>query len=88
MSVIGMPETIKKAKKRHRCSWCGEFIEIGDSYERWIWNDGGAILAVKAHPECEDAMVGGDEFTPYDNPRGCNCGFDARCERCKAKKGE
>jgi predicted RNA-binding Zn-ribbon protein involved in translation (DUF1610 family) len=69
------PETIKAAKKLHRCSWCGQRIEIGDSYKRWRCYDGGEAGTVKMHPECDEACAeelrkyGENEFMPYDNER-------------------
>lgn len=81
------PETITAAKTKHRCSWCWQVIDPGASYIRWRFYDGGDAGTCKAHPECFDAMneVASDlqdGFTPGDNPRGCNCGFDKACERC------
>lgn len=88
-------ETIKAAKKQHRCSWCDKRIEVGESYKRYRWFGDDGPSTVKLHHECYDAMheaaqeEGGDfEFMPGENPRGCNCGFSAGCERCAARKAE
>jgi|688.fasta_scaffold2386605_1 hypothetical protein len=91
MGTASEPETIKAAKKAHQCSWCGERIEIGETYIRYRWfgDDGAGV--VKEHPECFDAMnemidfEGEIEFQPGDCPRGCNCGHDAGCKRCADK---
>lgn len=84
-------ESIKAAKKNHRCSWCGQQIDTGQPYERWRWFDGGDASTVKVHPECclavdEWAQAGGEEFSMGDSPRGCTCGFDKDCERCSQLK--
>ena len=84
------PVTIKSAHKKHICSWCGTRINVGESYIRYRWFDGGDVGTVKQHPECYDAMnelidfEGSIEFNEGDNPRGCNCGHSKGCERCKA----
>lgn len=49
------PETYK-AKKRHRCEWCWQFIEPGERYKRYRWFDGGEASTVKMHDECYGAM--------------------------------
>jgi hypothetical protein len=88
-------ETVKAAKKRHRCSWCAEGIEAGDTYKRYRWFGDDGPATVKMHPECHDAMIelsqewGEDiEFHEGDNPRGCNCGHSRGCDRCEARKAQ
>lgn len=83
------------AAKRHVCDWCGERIESGGKYWRWRWFSCGDAATCKAHPECYSAMIdaaddnGGDiEFTPGDNPRGCNCGYERGCARCAEIEAE
>jgi hypothetical protein len=79
-------EIVKSAKKIHRCSWCANKIEVGESYKKYRYFDGGDAGTVKLHPECYDAMKEcddlDDQFSPGDNPRGCNCGHCQGCERC------
>lgn len=92
MEYIGDLIRIKSAKKNHRCSWCNEEIETGTPYARWINKDGGCFVVTKIHPECEAALDEArddyiDGFSAGENPRGCNCGFTAGCERCQ-KRGE
>ena len=78
------------AAKQHQCDWCAGTIEIGEKYSRWTWIDE-APATIKAHAECRAAMAEqaketGEqevEFFPGDNPRGCWCGFDRECTRCK-----
>lgn len=86
-------ETVKSAKKRHRCSWCAEGIDAGETYKRYRWFGDDGPATVKMHPECYDAMIelsqewGDDiEFREGDNPRGCNCGHSRACDRCEAGK--
>ncbi len=88
-------ETVKAAKKRHRCSWCAEGIEAGETYKRYRWFGDDGPMTVKMHPECYDAMLelsqewGEDiEFHEGDNPRGCNCGHSRGCDRCEARKAQ
>lgn len=54
-------ETIRAARGRHYCDWCGQGVERGESYKRYraFGNDGAGT--VKMHPECYDAMQ--DEVT-------------------------
>jgi hypothetical protein len=44
-----------RARKRHRCQWCWQFIETGELYRRYRVFDGDAST-VRMHPECYDAM--------------------------------
>lgn len=71
------PETIKAAKKKHRCTWCWQHIEPGESYIRFRYFDGGDASTSKMHPECDTAMArmalhqGYDfEYMPGDFKRG------------------
>jgi len=49
--------TEQLARKKHKCSWCGESIEIGESYKRYRYFDGGDAGTVKMHPECYEDML-------------------------------
>lgn len=68
--------TEQAAKKQHKCSWCGERIEIGERYTRYrVFMDGDAGT-VKMHPGCYEAMLeaarhegGWIEWTPGDAER-------------------
>ena len=55
MATLIESATIKSARKRHRCDWCGEHIDIGTSYERQRLADCGDAWVYKAHPECIEA---------------------------------
>jgi hypothetical protein len=49
--------TEQNAAKKHRCSWCGESIDVGESYKRYRYFDGGDVGTVKMHPECYEDML-------------------------------
>jgi hypothetical protein len=50
------PTETHKARKRHRCDWCWQFIEPGAVYSRYRFYNDGEAGTVKMHPECHDAM--------------------------------
>lgn len=50
------PAETHKARKRHRCDWCWQFIEPNSAYSRYRFYNGGDVGTVKMHPECLDAM--------------------------------
>lgn len=63
-------------KKSHRCTWCGETIEIGGQYRRYRSYDGSDVQTVKMHPECYDDCAevashdqGDFHFSPYMQER-------------------
>ena len=58
---------IKQARTKHRCDWCGEEIKIGESYNKWMYADGGEAETVKAHPECLEASYQSDPDETYFN---------------------
>lgn len=65
---------IKKAAKPHKCTWCGQSIEVKQPYKRWASVDDSWFTNMM-HPECYSAMY--EEmsdswdfsYTPYDNER-------------------
>lgn len=76
MSVEVISSGKAVAKKRHRCTWCGEWIEAGESYTKEFVKVGGDPSWNKLHPECDLALAdlcasegGSCEYTPYDNER-------------------
>lgn len=62
------------ARKPHKCMSCGEAIETGDQYKKWVSFDDGSACTNKMHPECY-AMHGADsdgydwEYLPYSYDR-------------------
>lgn len=44
------------AAKTHRCTWCWQSINKGDTYMRYRFFNGGDAGTCKMHPECYDAM--------------------------------
>lgn len=63
-----------RARKPHRCYLCGEFVEVGDTYVRRLWSDGGKLSTTKMHVECEAETANWEdwdweEFFPGDMPR-------------------
>lgn len=69
--------TTQTARKPHRCHWCGEEIEVGANYQRWLWKDGRNVLPTKAHHECAAAWSTLDpnesEVMCGEFCRGCTC---------------
>lgn len=49
-------QSVKRSRKKRRCDWCWEAIEIGHPYESYRWSDGGDVGEVRMHPECLAAM--------------------------------
>lgn len=45
-----------KAKKQHRCGWCWQFVDAGETYKRYRYYNCGDAGTVKMHPECYDVM--------------------------------
>ena len=86
--MSGMFDTthVKRARKTYACDWCGERIEIGEPYSRYMWREhGDAPQPVRLHPECLDVadnLERGETFMPGDNPRGGDCGWCGECAAC------
>ena len=63
-----------KARKAHRCSWCGEDIVRGEMYQTWTYGDP-TPTTVRMHPECDRACSSrSDHYEPFDlysRARGC-----------------
>jgi hypothetical protein len=43
------------ARKTHRCWWCAEVIDLGETYERWSYVNDDGFGHVKCHLECKRA---------------------------------
>lgn len=86
-----------KARKRHRCDWCSEYIEPGEVYCSWTYGDPEPATA-RMHAECDTACGQycresyEGEFDPHTRARGCSscergdCEDPARCEARQAKE--
>lgn len=66
-------ETVR-ARKQHKCTSCGEKIEAGEQYKKWVSFDDGSAYTNKMHPEClamhdEDSEGGTWEYMPYSHDR-------------------
>ena len=48
-----LSDEIRKARKQHRCNWCGNPINKGEKYRYWVNVDGGAMMPGKAHIKCD-----------------------------------
>lgn len=61
----------KKARKAHRCTYCGEGIQKGDEHQQQtgVWD--GKAFRNRFHPECFEALCdsGDEEFCPYSEER-------------------
>lgn len=91
MSQTGI-EHINAAAKRHRCDWCWEHIQIGQSYDRWRWFGDTDPRSVKVHPECLTAINHCDPVDIMDGwtpgqPRGCDCDKCAQLRATPSREG-
>ena len=63
----------RKARKAHRCIWCGEQIESGERYYHWRGIFEGDPQSNDWHKECNAATEAWDlrdGFEPYYHKRG------------------
>lgn len=64
-----------KARKRYRCVWCGEWIEIGETHTKFVYIFDG-LSSDRYHNECFDAQGKSDDidwdegFMPHEYKRG------------------
>lgn len=56
MSVQVISSGKVTAKKRHRCTWCGQWIEPGEQYTKEFVKVDGDPSWNKLHPECDEAL--------------------------------
>ena len=71
MSDFYNPHESRLARKAHRCTWCADPINAGDTYAHQTGVFDGRWYTSKMHPECFDDMCeqGDGEYTPYSNER-------------------
>jgi hypothetical protein len=68
VSVIFHVQDVKRSRKRRRCCWCGESVEVGHPYMSYRYREGRDHGTVTLHPECraaqrEVAEIENEEFT-------------------------
>ena len=81
-----LSESKPKARKDHRCYWCGQLIKKGTQYCRWSAVEGGEFYNTKVHLECGSAWrelpeYEAEEVWRGDHHRGCTC----ERNRCKCE---
>lgn len=74
--------SVKRARTRSPCDWCGQTINIGEPCETYGAVQDGDAFHARMHPECFAAIP--DEphlpWSPGDFERGCCCqSGDCRC---------
>lgn len=64
------PAETVKARKAHKCTYCGEWIKPGELYDTWKSVDD-SWFTNKMHPECNEEVSedGYFEYTPFCNER-------------------
>ena len=45
-------QSVTKSRKRRRCDWCGELIDIGQPYDSYRFVTFGNAGTARMHPEC------------------------------------
>lgn len=76
MSFDLLSQSYPIARKEHICEWCGEKIEKGEKYYRYVGFYDGNFQNTPLHLECAEAMDKhlkedmDDEYTPYSFKRG------------------
>jgi len=67
------PLTTPRARKVHRCTWCGEPIAIGEKHKAWAGTFDGDFSQSRLHDECYAAMrtlPAGEDYEPGEFKRG------------------
>lgn len=74
MSYWPLDSGDRKARKEHRCIWCGEPISSGEHYHFQVGIFDGDFQNNKFHQECAKAssefFQEEDSFSPYEFKRG------------------
>lgn len=67
--------TVHRARRAHRCIWCGEAIDVGTQYHRSKVVGDGTINGLAWHLECVkqacEVLEPGEDFIPHcaDRPK-------------------
>ncbi len=92
--MITLKQTCPKAKKEHRCNWCGEKIQVGETYHRSTYAYNGLVYDFLCHKEC---LAIADELfaREYDDDEGLtenvfrdgvsDLAFEGNCSGCPFK---
>lgn len=76
MSYSLIQDVQRRARKRHRCIWCGETIAVAEVYRYECSSYDGHMQHFHWHSECRTASdgffraYGEEEFEPYAFVRG------------------
>ncbi len=79
MSDYSSSQAKVKARKKHKCSWCGEIIEQWETYLRGFCVFEGVASTFKMHQECSHAESKLLQYSDdcgwfwYSFTRGCVC---------------
>ena len=71
-----LTDETRVARKRHRCEWCGESIEVGQRYRYYSGVFDGEFQSTHMHTECllacdrELRNSYDDFFMPFEHARG------------------
>ena len=58
MSYVGeMSVHTKQRGQIRRCDWCGQVINTGEQYAKWLCFDCGSRQTIYAHKECNEAWT-------------------------------
>jgi len=68
--MIVLETKTPKAKKRHKCDFCGEYIEVGEVYENQTNIGDGELYHWKSHISCQQLVNELDMFKDCDSNYG------------------
>jgi len=74
VSYDDISRTTPRARKPHKCIWCGEQIEVGEKHHKIVGKYFGEFQNHRFHDECLDEShehcdENDGEFFPYENER-------------------
>ena len=61
----------RKARKQHKCDFCGLPIQIGETYELQINSSEGTLYSWKSHLSCNEIAVKLDMYDSCDDGLDC-----------------